>query len=97
MPAGLHKEGCSNSSKCNCYLGNHWVNQTCATPEACTKICALDGEDEQGYKEKYGIHADGQGALNLTFVTKYKTTSGNGTNVGSRMYLLEDDTHVRSE
>jgi cellulose 1,4-beta-cellobiosidase len=87
----LHKEGCSNSSVCNCYLGNVWVNATCSSVKECTNICALDGEDEEGYKEKYGIAVDGQGAMNMTFVTNYKTTSGNGTNVGSRMYLLEDE------
>lgn len=91
----LHKEGCSNSSKCNCYLGNVWVNETCSTPETCTKICALDGEDELGYKEKYGIQAvrdeNKAPGLNMTFVTHYKTSEGNGTNVGSRMYLLDGD------
>merc|ERR1719421_1708503 len=33
--------------------------------------------------------------MNLSFVTKYATTEGNGTNVGSRMYLLEDPDHYK--
>ena len=57
--------------------------------------CAIDGEDTKGYKEKYGISADGQGLLNLTFVTHYKAEGANGTNVGSRMYLLEDESNYK--
>ena len=54
-----HEVGCTNSSKCNCFLGNVWVNETCKTPDECTTKCAIDGEDTKGYKEKYGISADG--------------------------------------
>ena len=90
-----HEVGCTNSSKCNCFLGNVWVNETCKTPDECTTKCAIDGEDTKGYKEKYGISADGQGLLNLTFVTHYKAEGANGTNVGSRMYLLEDESNYK--
>ena len=51
--------------------------------------CGIDGEDAKGYKEKYGATADGQGGVNFTFITKYNTTGGNGTNVGTRLFLLE--------
>ena len=51
--------------------------------------CGVDGEDAKGYKEKYGATADGQGGVNFTFITKYNTTGGNGTNVGTRLFLLE--------
>ena len=44
---------------------------------------------------RYGISADGQGLLNLTFVTHYKAEGANGTNVGSRMYLLEDESNYK--
>ena len=94
--SGLHKQGCTNSSKCNCYTGNVWLNATCSNPKECTDVCALDGEDERGYAEKYGVRVDGQGALNLTFVSHYSTTEGNASNVGSRMYLLDGDNHVRA-
>ena len=56
-----HKVGCTKSSKCNCYLGKYWVNATCSSVSECSQTCALDGEDEKGYKVKYGIEADGQG------------------------------------
>ncbi|KAL1530145.1 hypothetical protein AB1Y20_001061 [Prymnesium parvum] len=90
-----HKVGCTNSSKCNCYLGNVWLNSTCPDPETCTNTCAVDGEDEIGYKEKYGVQVDNKGMINLTFVTKYHTESTTGTNVGSRVFLLEDDEHYK--
>ena len=55
-----HEVGCTNSSKCNCFLGNVWVNETCKDVDECTTKCAIDGEDTKGYKEKCGISADGQ-------------------------------------
>jgi cellulose 1,4-beta-cellobiosidase len=91
-----HKLGCTNSSECNCYLGNEWINATCTGVDECSKICGVDGEDVKGYKEKYGVSADGQGAMNITFVTNYDTEAGNGTNVGSRMFLLEDTTTYKT-
>jgi cellulose 1,4-beta-cellobiosidase len=90
-----HKVGCTNSSACNCYLGNVWQNSTCSGVEDCTQNCALDGEDEKGYKQKYGVETDGQGMMNLTFVSKYHVEGANGTNVGQRMYLLEDEKNYK--
>jgi cellulose 1,4-beta-cellobiosidase len=58
-------------------------------------VCGLDGEDEKGYKEKYGVEVDGSGLMNITFVSHYQTEGANGTNVGSRMYLLEDESHYK--
>ena len=31
----------------------------------------------------------------MTFVTHYKSSAGNGTNIGARMYLLEDESHYK--
>jgi len=90
-----HKVGCTNSSKCNCFLGKSWENSTCPDEKTCTDTCALDGEDEKGYKEKYGVEVDHKGLINLTFVTKYQTEGANGTNVGNRLYLLEDENHYK--
>jgi len=90
-----HKVGCTNSSACNCYLGNVWLNSSCPDPKTCTNTCALDGEDETGYAEKYGVRVDNKGLMNLTFVSKYHTEGANGTNVGNRMYLLEDEQNYK--
>jgi cellulose 1,4-beta-cellobiosidase len=87
-----HEVGCTNSSKCNCFLGNVWVNETCSSVEECTSKCAVDGEDVKGYREKYGISVDGTGLINMTFVTHYSGVEGaNGTNIGARMYLLDSE------
>ena len=90
-----HKLGCTNSSECNCFLGNQWMNSTCQGVDQCSHVCGVDGEDVKGYKEKYGVTADGQGALNITFVTKYATEGTNGTNVGSRIFLLQDEDNYK--
>ncbi|CEN61393.1 Putative 1,4-beta-D-glucan cellobiohydrolase B [Aspergillus calidoustus] len=63
----------------NCYTGNTWDSTLCPDPESCATNCAVDGADYEG---TYGITATGD-ALTLKFVT--------GANVGSRVYLMEDD------
>ena len=62
----------------NCYTGNAWDPTLCPDPVTCAKNCALDGAD---YPGTYGISTSGN-ALTLKFVT--------GSNVGSRVYLLQD-------
>lgn len=63
----------------NCYTGNEWDATLCPDPAICATNCALDGADYEGV---YGIKAGGD-SLTLTFVT--------GANIGSRVYLLADD------
>ncbi|EIM81682.1 cellobiohydrolase precursor [Stereum hirsutum FP-91666 SS1] len=67
----------------NCYTGNEWDTTICPDGETCASNCALEGADYEG---TYGITTDGD-ALTLSFVT---TTTQ--TNVGSRVYLMSDDT-----
>ncbi|KAG8900472.1 Exoglucanase 1 [Tulasnella sp. 403] len=63
----------------NCYTGNTWA--CTGTGLQCAQQCALEGAD---YSGTYGITTSGN-ALTLKFVT--------GSNVGSRVYLLQDDDH----
>ncbi|EIN04795.1 hypothetical protein PUNSTDRAFT_55356, partial [Punctularia strigosozonata HHB-11173 SS5] len=63
----------------NCYTGNQWDATLCPDPATCAKNCALDGAD---YSGTYGITSSGS-ALTLAFKT--------GSNVGSRVYLMKDD------
>ncbi|KAF3387366.1 putative 1,4-beta-D-glucan cellobiohydrolase A [Penicillium rolfsii] len=63
----------------NCYTGNTWDATLCPDDATCATNCALDGAD---YAGTYGATTSGD-ALTLGFVT--------GSNVGSRMYLMEDD------
>ncbi|KAF2876215.1 1,4-beta-D-glucan cellobiohydrolase-like protein [Massariosphaeria phaeospora] len=68
----------------NCYTGNEWNTTACPDNKACAANCALDGAD---YKSTYGITASGN-SLQLKFVTK----GSYSTNIGSRTYLMKDDT-----
>ena len=67
----------------NCYTGNQWDASLCPDGATCAKNCALDGAD---YTGTYGISASGN-SLKLQFVT--------GSNVGSRVYLMADDSHYQ--
>ncbi|CAK4654116.1 unnamed protein product [Aphanomyces euteiches] len=67
----------------NCYTGNKWDATLCPDPATCSKNCALDGAD---YSGTYGITTSGN-TVSLKLVTKGPYS----TNVGSRIYLLQDD------
>ncbi|CAE6420252.1 unnamed protein product [Rhizoctonia solani] len=72
----------NTSGYTNCYTGQTWDSTICKDPVACAQNCALEGAD---YANTYGISASGN-ALTMKFVTKTENT-----NVGSRVYLLKDD------
>ncbi|KAH9123621.1 hypothetical protein LEN26_009891 [Aphanomyces euteiches] len=67
----------------NCYTSNKWDTTLCPDPATCSKNCALDGAD---YTGTYGITASGN-TVNIKLVTQGPYSK----NVGSRIYLLEDD------
>jgi len=69
----------------NCYTGNQWSSQYCPDADTCTKNCAIEGADEE-YTNTYGVFANGA-ELTLNFVTQGPYS----TNIGSRVYLLEDE------
>ncbi|KIP01743.1 glycoside hydrolase family 7 protein [Phlebiopsis gigantea 11061_1 CR5-6] len=69
----------STTGYTNCYTGNEWDATLCPDGATCAANCALDGAD---YTGTYGITSAGD-SLTLQFVT--------GTNVGSRVYLMQDD------
>lgn len=66
----------------NCFTGNQWDATLCPDPETCARNCALEGAD---YSGTYGISVSNGGELSLKLVTKHQY----GTNVGSRVYLLD--------
>jgi cellulose 1,4-beta-cellobiosidase len=74
----------STSGYTNCYTGNTWDSTLCPNSAACATNCALEGGD---YPGTYGITASGS-SLTLKFVT---TTQQK--NVGSRVYLMANDSH----
>ncbi|CAK4696259.1 hypothetical protein AeMF1_007704 [Aphanomyces euteiches] len=71
----------------NCYTGNKWDVTLCPDPATCAKNCALDGAD---YTGTYGISASGN-----TVSIKLVTNGPYSTNVGSRIYLLQDDNNYK--
>jgi len=71
----------------NCYTGNEWDKTLCPDPVTCATNCAIDGADYQG---TYGVTTTGT-ALNLKFVTHGPYS----TNIGSRLYYLQDDSHYK--
>jgi cellulose 1,4-beta-cellobiosidase len=73
----------TSGSYTNCYTGNGWNATLCPSDATCAANCALEGAD---YTATYGAQASGN-SLKLTFVTK----GTYATNIGSRLYLLQDD------
>ncbi|KAJ5050870.1 uncharacterized protein L3040_002738 [Drepanopeziza brunnea f. sp. 'multigermtubi'] len=71
-----------SSTGTNCYTGNTWNAALCPNGTACAQNCYLDGAD---YSGSYGATTTGN-ALRLNFVT-----NGASRNVGSRMFLMADD------
>jgi cellulose 1,4-beta-cellobiosidase len=69
----------------NCYTGNTWDKTYCSSPTACASNCALDGAD---YSGTYGITTSGN-ALSLKFVTNGPFSK----NIGSRVYLMDDESN----
>ncbi|PKS11422.1 hypothetical protein jhhlp_003185 [Lomentospora prolificans] len=70
----------------NCYDGNVWTDK-CSDPEDCGAKCAIEGAD---YSGTYGASVSGD-ALTLKFVTKGEY----GNNVGSRLYLMENESRYQ--
>jgi len=70
----------------NCYTGDKWDSGICSNPTQCAQQCALEGVSRQQYESTYGIKQV-QDGVRLNFVTDHQY----GTNVGSRLYVMEDD------
>ena len=77
----------TTSGYTNCYTGQTWNTALCPDGDTCAQNCALDGAD---YGGTYGISTSNDAAT-LGFVTQ----TSNGPNVGSRIYLLQDDNNYQ--
>jgi len=76
----------STSGYKNCYTGNRWDSSLCPDPDTCARNCALEGVSQDKYASTYGVESIPNG-VKLSFVTKHQY----GTNVGSRLYILDED------
>jgi len=73
----------------NCYTGNRWTSSKCtptSDPGQCAQNCALEGVSADKYLNTYGIEQVDNG-VKINFVTEHPY----GTNVGARLYLMEND------
>jgi len=70
----------------NCYTGNSWDSGKCSDPVTCAQNCALEGVSRDKYESTYGVKQV-QDGVRLNFVTNHEY----GKNVGSRLYVMEDD------
>ncbi|KAJ5674316.1 uncharacterized protein N7477_004250 [Penicillium maclennaniae] len=66
----------------NCYTGNKWDTSICPDDVTCAAACAVDGAN---YEQTYGVTTSGD-ELRLNFVT-----TSTSKNIGSRLYLMEDE------
>ncbi|KAG6315551.1 hypothetical protein E4U44_001275 [Claviceps purpurea] len=67
----------------NCYTGNRWDTSICSSEKTCSESCCIDGAD---YAGTYGVTTTGD-ALSLKFVQQGPYSK----NVGSRLYLMKDE------
>merc|ERR1719414_2351897 len=70
----------------NCYTGNTWSSQYCTDPVECARHCVLEGVTADKYENTYGVTQINDG-IRLNYITEHE----HGTNVGSRLYLLDGD------
>ncbi len=70
----------------NCYTGNSWNQNDCPDDQTCAQKCCLDGVDDNTWTGTYGVTASGS-SLKLDFVTQGPYSK----NIGSRLYLLDDN------
>lgn len=70
-----------------CYSGNNWNHEICPNPQDCSDRCFLDNAD---YNVEHGIIANGS-SLRLNYVNHGPST----TYIGSRVFLLENETHYQ--
>jgi len=76
----------STSGSQNCYEGNQWNSQLCSDPVECANNCAIEGVSLAKYRDTYGIQQV-QDGVKMKFVTDHQ----HGTNVGSRVYVMDTD------
>jgi len=70
----------------NCYTGNSWNRGLCPDPKTCAQTCALEAVTENEYLNTYGVSPVPNG-VRLKFMTQHAY----GTNVGSRLYVMNGE------
>mmetsp|Transcript_130019 Transcript_130019/g.315837 ORF Transcript_130019/g.315837 Transcript_130019/m.315837 type:complete len:650 (+) Transcript_130019:54-2003(+) len=70
----------------NCISGTppSWDDEICSSGSACASGCAIEGINDDDYEHTYGIKTV-PGGVDLKFK--------NGESIGSRLYMLRDESH----
>ncbi len=68
----------------NCYPTTTWNTEVCPDPDTCWKACAIEGVPTDQWRSNYGVHVNGD-SITMDYVTRHQY----GTNVGSRMYIVQ--------
>jgi len=79
----VHQVG---SGTTNCYTGDSWNTDICSDGLNCAQNCALEQVSADKYTNTYGVEQLPNG-VKLNFVTDHQY----GTNVGSRLYVMDGD------
>ena len=80
----------STSGYENCYTGNEWNPKYCSDPDQCAQNCVLEGVSKDKYENTYGVEQI-QDGVKLKFVSQHQY----GINVGSRLYVMDDDDNYK--
>lgn len=70
----------------NCCDGTSWDASVCNTPTDCAAECEVDGVPAADWTSTYGVTGNG-----TSLTLGYETSAA----VGSRMYVLENETHYK--
>lgn len=76
----------NNEGYTNCFTGTEWDRTLCPDPQTCTRNCAIDGVPSGDWINPYGVNQI-QNGISMKLVTHGQY----GDNIGSRVYLLEND------
>lgn len=80
----------STSGYENCYTGNEWSSKYCSDPVQCAQNCVLEGVSKDKYENTYGVEQV-QDGVKLKFVSQHQY----GINVGSRLYVMDDNDNYK--
>lgn len=73
-----------NDGYTNCFNAD-FEKQYCPNGKVCAEKCSIEGVNTKDYWEKYGVKSLSSNSVLLKYVTKHQY----GTNVGSRLLLLD--------
>jgi cellulose 1,4-beta-cellobiosidase len=74
----------------NCYTDSEWDTSICPDGDTCAKNCAAGAVNQETWEGTYGVKQEGNG-VDVGFVTQGPYS----VNVGSRSYVMENDSEYK--